>query len=620
MSDLILKIKSAKVFLFGILLAVFVFARLICLDADTPVFKLMSFSSIDEFYYSITSFNLYHFNSFINTTIPFAEMDASPLMLFLNFFTTVTLKIFGNNYYGLRFGSGLCSLVLFLFLIHIILKTSVLNKSNSYLSQKQSTYILFFVLLFFSIDFSFLVASRVADPGISRSLILVILMWYIATKENILNNKTLLFSFVLGFLALFSVFFVYLYNIFLFGAAGLALLLIFIKDKRSLSSLILNVCMFIFGAVLCYAAFELFLQVFFKKSFLDYIETLTHFSETRVAKKEPGIMAMIMNIKQLFLIDFGTNMFRLNFGFLIVSLFMLPVFFYRTFRLKKNIDIFISCAIVLWLAQSFFENTYPLKRHTIMFPLFFLMILYASEELINFMAVIKRNVYSKVFTSIYVLTAIYIVYYNSSKFFRSCTLEFPDLKIFFVLNALCALIVFALFFWIFRSQKIKSLVIYVGISVLIFPSFFMVVNKIIVRPTYQYKEAMVDIGKQVGSNKMIGGVSYGFILYNSTKPTLNVYIYVYTDKPEFKRRFCELLKSSDYTVLCPSLNKTSENKIASSPIEMDYLKEISKETGFSFELVKSYDIGDRNVLLVKKTSILSLNNKIIKRPASVNSF
>ena len=138
-----------KIILVVCIIAVFVFLRLIHLDADTPTFKLMSFASIDEFYYSMCAFNLFHFGTFTDTSLPLTDMDATPLAFLLNVFQTITLKVFGNNYFGLRFGSGLCSLVIFAFLINCLKRTSILYTSPLEESRKNSSFYLVIILLLF---------------------------------------------------------------------------------------------------------------------------------------------------------------------------------------------------------------------------------------------------------------------------------------------------------------------------------------------------------------------------------------------------------------------------------------------------------------------------------------
>lgn len=592
--------KSKKIFLIGGLIIIFIFVRLINLDADLPPFNLMSFSGIDEFYYAICGFNLFHFGTLTSASMPLTDMDATPLALLLNFFQALTLNVFGNNYFGLRFGSGLCSFILFLFLIDCIKRTSLLWNNPLDESRKNNAfYLVIVLLLFFAIDYSFLMASRISEPGISRSLILVFLIWFVVSKDKMIQKNHYFFSFIFGLLALFSVCCVYLYDLFYVGASGLALLLISIKNRKSIYYIILNIFFFVLGGLVCCLLYEGFIHYFYDKSFLDYMGTIRYVSDMRVSSGSRDFLGIILRIKQLFLVDFGTNMFNLNLPFIVLTLLALPLYFHRTLKSKKSVDIFISCIIVFWFAQSYFENSYPIKRHTLMFPVFFLVLIYSFEEIPSFINYLSRSLVKKNAYIIYILFIIYSVYFISNNFFKKYSKDFPELVLFEKINIGCCIIAFLIIVIGIWYNKLDFKLMYYTAFLLIIPSCYLFFNKIVFNSSYKYKQAMVDIGNHVGDKIMVGGVSYGFRLYNPTKPALNLYMYQYHDKPELKKRIIMLLDSVDYTIMIPN-RKAESDTTKVSPMEVGYLKEISEETNYTFKLEKLYNIGDRDVLLIKK--------------------
>lgn len=596
-SNIVSYLKSKQLIVTAGIIIVFILMRLINLDADIPSFKLMNISSIDEFYYSVVSFNLVHYGSVTNYILPEAENDAVPFMLLLSGFNAITLQIFGNNYFGLRLGSLLCSLVLFLFYLNIIKKTSLFgNHLFSSSTDKLPNYVLFFVLLFFACDFSFLVISRVAAPEISRSLTLVILLWFVATKNDLFKSNPYLYSFIFGFLALFSVWFGYIYNLFFAGACGFTLFFLSYKEKK----VIFNACFFILGALVCSAIYEACCRWFFDKSFFDYFQVLSNVSKTRVDTESHGLANFVLKIKTMFFSDFSTNMFRLNAVFFIVSTTSIPIFFYRMLKYKKSLDVFIACLFILWIIQSFFENSYPLRRHTIMFPVFVLMIIYSFEEIEHFIKYVSNHKLFRTSLFLYYFLIVCVFLFNTFVFFKMCKSDYTSMLSFWLLNFICGLLVIAILIFCALFKKHRTKLTYFISLMLLIPSLFLLFNKVLINATYYYKQTMIEIGKQVGDEVMIGGVSYAFRLYGNSKPTLNLYAYMNSDAPELKRRLYKLLISYDYFVITTNNIRENENAHV-TPMEIGYLKKITKQTGYTFEIVKAYNIGDdRHVFLMKK--------------------
>jgi len=587
--------QKKTLFTIGIAI-IFILVRCIHLDADLPPFRLMSFSGIDEFYYALSGFNLLHYNSFVSDAIPLTDFDATPLTLLLNFFQAITFKVFGNNYYGLRLGSVLCSFALFLFLIDCVKRTSGFwNGEISDPKKNISIYLILLLLLFFSIEYSFLIESRVSEPGIARSFILVVLIWFVTFNDRTIKEKMLLFSFVFGFLAFFSVCFGYLYNLFYVGAAGLSLILISFKNGKSIREVIINVLLFVFGGLVCCVFYEGFIRLFFHKSLIDYLGTLAHVGNTRVSANNHSVMGVFLKIKQLFIINFGSRIFDLNLAFLLLTLLMLPLYFYRTIKSKSNFDIFISCIVVFWLSQSYFENSYPIKRHTIMFPVFILILIYSFEEVVGFVNYLKTQKLKKIVYVFYVMLVLSLVYVVANNLFQTTDTDL----LFKTINITSCVIVFFVILTAVYLKKTDAKLFVLVSFILMLPACYLLFNKIMSNPTYKYKEAMVDIGKRVGDNVMVGGVSYGFRLYNNTKPVLNLYMYQYHNKSGLKKRVIKFFNSANYCVMIPD-RKTNNSIEKVSPMEVGYLKEIFEETNYKFKIEKVYNIGDRYVLLMKK--------------------
>src|SRR4051812_7185307 len=111
--------KSRKIIYLFILFLLFSVLRIIYLDSDFPIIHAIKMADIDEFYYSIGGFNLYHYGALKNNVIPFADGDVGPFTALLDGFTFISLKLFGNNFYGLRMASVLASCLVFILLLLI---------------------------------------------------------------------------------------------------------------------------------------------------------------------------------------------------------------------------------------------------------------------------------------------------------------------------------------------------------------------------------------------------------------------------------------------------------------------------------------------------------------------
>ena len=88
------------------------------LDADQPEWDISRYQPLDEGYYSIPAFNLYHYGSAAHQVVDFIA-PPPPTSALLSYMTWLSLEVFGNTYYGLRGSALLAGLLIVLLLFGI---------------------------------------------------------------------------------------------------------------------------------------------------------------------------------------------------------------------------------------------------------------------------------------------------------------------------------------------------------------------------------------------------------------------------------------------------------------------------------------------------------------------
>lgn len=115
--------------LFLLLCALFFISRVAFLDSDLPPWDVCQYQPIDELYYSITAFNIYHYGDILHKVIPYVESDSSTENLLGNLLASITLFLFGNNYYGMRMSSVLAAFFIFV-MMYFTLKNYLFDASS----------------------------------------------------------------------------------------------------------------------------------------------------------------------------------------------------------------------------------------------------------------------------------------------------------------------------------------------------------------------------------------------------------------------------------------------------------------------------------------------------------
>ena len=572
-----MNIKVIILFLFSF----FIFLRIIILENDLPPRVITDIYAVDELYYTIPAFNLYNYNKFsYQEQLPFkTKNDAGAGNTLQNITTYFTLLIFGNNYYGLRMASVIISLFSILLLFLIFRK---IDQENLKLAL--------FLLFYFGIEFSFLIASRSNAPVNFRIFSLVLILYIVFLIKDYMK-----LSFMLGLLSTISIFFVYFHNLFIWAASLFSIIIYSYLNKKSTDKKIyINIILFFLGTIMSVVLFNMFIKAAYNIDIIDYFNGFKVYSR-RLAfdSNENFLLASGKNMLNFF----TTSIFRLNISFLFISLLIFPSFIYKIIKEKRFIDVFILLLLLMLFGQSIFENSFHFRRLTIILPIALLVIYNGVIYLKIFKDFLKvKNYfkYYKIYFYIIILFSIFIFYMsNISKYsYGSIGHTLFNIGEFFVIINIIMLIIISIVSYIyFFEKKDISLKVFTYIYLLLLiPNFYLSLRYI--TPKFNYKETMIHFSRNLKNNEItVGQASFLFRLYNNSKPILNWYKYEKIDDNAYKNNFKKAFKEKNikYTIDFYKKNK---------PFQLNDLV----DNNLKLKLVKSY--------LIDKVTIVVLLKKI----------
>lgn len=362
--------KSNKKFVVGILIAVLWILlyslRIINLDADMPNYGIAFYQQIDEGSYSYLALNQLNYGC-INPDISVDEVEqyTAPHLrtnLVGNLLTFAGVKIFGDTYYGFRLGSIICMFCNYV-LIYLIL--AKLRKWYGTSENKSWRLLILFVLLL-TFDFSFTLASRIVETSIYRMLFLLL----VVVGNMYLERDNFLKYFFIGFLAVFSVFGIYITNIFLVVACGFQLIYMFVtENKKHVLKCVAGFCM---GGILALIICELYMQTFWNVSLVqNSIEIISSFSNIGGYVETGG------NSRVNYLLNFlGANFNLYNPAISMLTLCALPITATYAFKKKEKNIIFLISIYLCMLAQTIFSEDYIIRKYIIVAPVVVAIIYY----------------------------------------------------------------------------------------------------------------------------------------------------------------------------------------------------------------------------------------------------
>jgi len=538
--------KKNRIIIFVIVISILLFGgtKIIFLDRDVVPNSIGQLQPLDEQFYNIGAFNLYQYGTIGKSIDESTQSDAHPASgFFQNIITALFLKVFGNNYWGMRCASVFASFLVIL--ISCLLFFKLIKEEE----RKSNTLLLVSIFsLFIVYDFSLSLISRIAEPTIFRllSLQIVVLFWFLF-KNKI--DKYYVSTF-LGFISTSAVLFVYTHNLFIINP--LVLYTIILNYRKGVTNIFCHLLSYLAGFIIALAFFDLTLRMAFHINIVGYITSLSSFTDRIAISGESGSI-ITRGIKNLFNV-FATNIFRLNPPILFAFLVSIPIFIWKALKKQSFNLIFIGLIIGSYIIQSFFINDFPFRKGTIILPFILIFTFLAVISFFDFIKDIKKTPKLKYSFYLYILFSMLViiglqVINFSPKFFSSYYLPKAFLPISLIsILLITAATIFAIIRLGERNIKMLSFLFFIS---LILTSTYLNVRHIWSKPSFTYRDTMIELGNHINGEYITGGLGYSFRLYNTSKPVLNAYLYREKLTDSYFSIFDKLMvnKKSKYTIL-----------------------------------------------------------------------
>lgn len=503
--------------------------RIMHLDADVPNWGITHYMPIDEGSYSLMALNKYDFGT-VDPSYLFdgkAPYVAPQLRnnLIGNICEYLSLEIFGDNYYGLRMPSVLYALLVFSGTIWVLNR---IRKNN--VSECASKDAKFYVLLLISLslllicDFDLLASSRVCENSLLRSVFVVasIMIYCIFDEKSIFCKY-----FWSTFLATLSVFLVYITNTFLGLAIGLSLIIECLVYKKG--RFIKALCGCISGGIIGLLLSEVY-YFFVWKSFAlkNMFSTIKAFQKSN-------------SYNYYEVTSTWDSLFSRTVSFISsdIILYNLPIFFLvilmggliirRIYTLKDSMLTYIVSVLFAFYVQTLFAEDVIIKKFLIVYPCVIILLYFgiiSVKEYLQYINTIekRKKIWLNGLWSIYGFVCLGITYkiYSFRRYglIDDTTLDFEN-NDFTVLLYIC-IAIFCVYVVVLISslcgiKRIKDIGIISLIVISIGCNIRYSYKYVFKSPTYSEKQVMIDLGKIVGDDYVIGEYANGYRLYNNVK-------------------------------------------------------------------------------------------------------
>lgn len=510
----------------GLFVVLFLLTRTLFLDCDAPSWNTAFYQPIDEFYYTISAFNLYHYGSLCHQVLPYVPDEGYAFNLVVNLLTWSTLKLCGNTYFGLRGGAVLASLLFFLLLYRLLPAVVEWEKNTRQGRGHGLSWGLVVWMLYLLTDFPFLMAGHIAEPTIFRTLaaLCVLALGYCRFLRGDDSLQPAWKSALTGIVATACVEFVYPSNLFLIPAAFVAAgLWAWRGGWRHVAR---HLAFFLAGFLFCTFVFWGYVTVFHGKNLIEEFALHRELFSGRV-QRQFTFLSVLTGIRSLL----RTNLFRYNPGILFVFLVALPVFVHRAIKFRRDGDVGVLSVLSFFLLQSLLTQDYPERKHLLILPMVILLAAGAWGYRDVFLDWLRQGRGRTIGFSIYWGVALLLTIYF---FLRNRGLVAPgDLHRAYWFDGVCLSALLLLAGLVlnrlggFRSG-LRSLSFLAALALVVpgsVASWVFVYHS----PTYVYRDALKGLAPEINGKVVPGGISYAMRLYNTSIPVLNSYAYGYSE-------------------------------------------------------------------------------------------
>lgn len=571
--------------------------RIFYLDADLPYYGKTGYQQIDEGAYSYLALNKLNYGVINPDNIVKRVNQYTAPHLRTNFignlFTYIGLEVLGDNYYGLRIGSTACMFINFI-LLFVILK-SIRTQFKNDKKILNDNFMIWGVMYYLAFDFMFTVASRVVEPSIYRMLFLeIILLIYFKIPEQKIWKY-----FLLGLIAVFSVFGIYITNLFIVIACIITIM--FTTFKIGIKKASIAMISFGVGGLTSLITCNLYYESFWKTNVVsNTLLAMSNFSE----QVEYQTSLSIRRIIKIVLNFFGSNFNIYNIGILFCVLVSIPILIVWIIKRKDDKAFLCIALYITYFLQTLYSEDFVLRKYILIVPATICIIFYAIYICYTNRATYnlkKYYTFSVIYVNTCALSLFSVLIYRTMLIDDDSLFDFSRLDRLIILcwGTICILIVSTLVILILSDKDIsllKKRIRYYIIGMLCFGMIntYMTVRYVYTNHTYGDKETMIAINNiHMNSKYVIGNYFLGFTLYNDYVPVVNYY-------EEMKDM---LVSDSTLYYFDYSTNFASEEYINSILQDTDYRLILEKE----FER-KTSTLGTvRNVALYRVGKIKHKN-------------
>lgn len=505
--------------------------RIVHLDADLPPWGVVAYQPIDEGFYGIMALNVQNYGT-IDPNAFFGEniflMNAQDINgAFTNLFVLAGLTLFGDNYFGLRMGSVFAGLLVL----------ALMYATASQLFSKHGTLRPYRRLAGFAAaailltSFPFYNASRIVEPSLFRMLFSLLVAYLFISDSLDLRVRSAL----IGFCTIFSIFLVYVTNIFLgIPILGyLCLLLIRRKWKAAWTYLLFGML----GSCLAYALALLYYETLWGISpIANLVTCISIFSGSVIANQgdsslhlgvSPYVTSSLLGILRNAR-DFLTAN-PILYSFPLISIAALTSRDKKDRRYQALIDdrLIFLLFITGMLAQTLFASDFIVRKQIIILPMMVLLGFTAIPSIsLDINRGRRRFFPTVIFSSLAICWMLYLVVFRLFRARNSVvtTLDFTrgDRLLFAVVLTGTLVVLLYTVHALAKRKKIRSYIVFGA-----FAGFYLILNlSMIARyncldQTYQDRNTMTEIGKLANNEVVAGDYFVGFTLYNDALPLKN---------------------------------------------------------------------------------------------------
>lgn len=489
-----------------VLIAISILMKLLYFDIDVPDYDIVKYEGGDEFYYCLNSINMERYQQIITPIVPFDRVDFGIGGVYIKSLSYLGMSIFGNNYYGIRFGVFLIFIIsgLLLYKLTLLLSKRVMN-----LDQRMALLTSALVLLLFSFDFTVMLGSRIVEPSIGRMMVLLVTL-YLAI--GVFKNNSILKSAYFGAFIAFSIGYNYLNDAYLVLFAVVLYALAakengFVQTGKYFFG-------FLSGALIIFVVYNVHVYYSFDLTVFDVIRNLSHYfadksflGELTTARSVGGIKDAISHI----VIDI-TRLNLLHFSTLLLAAFLvfIPYVSARSLRGVLSAEKIIVIMTIIVSGWAMFIMTNVERKTIILLPVMLLVVLIGIRHLLARKVAVNRGYKAYILVVLMSFSAILV--------FRE---QYVQL-LFLILSFVAVMVMNK-----GESRKITGLVIILVILSVV-QSGYSYYSVIVKDRTSRYKEVMVELAEHVDGKIVVFG--YNLPLYNTMNPVMNPYSYRYNEE------------------------------------------------------------------------------------------